>query len=120
MGHDTYYRLTVLEEDGVTEVYNPLLNEELVDENIPIARLIDGDTGPLHWYSSERQLEMLALSKKYPHYVFDLTGDGEESADIWNEFYWNGNFYDWILEYELPRVDMARLKDARSVWREPK
>jgi len=113
MGYDTYYRLTVLEEDGVTKVYNPLLNEERVDENIEIGRLIDGDMDACHWYNHQK--EMALLSKKYPHYIFDLVGDGEEQGDIWNEFYWNGHSYGWVLEYQLPHVDVAQLKQAPLV-----
>jgi len=111
MGYDTYYRLTVLEEDGVTKVFDLLLNDELLNEGfLAIDSLIDGNMDACHWYNYQK--EMALLSKKYPHYIFDLVGDGEEQGDIWNEFYWNGHSYRWVLEYQLPHVDVARLKQA--------
>jgi hypothetical protein len=117
LGYDTYHRLIVLEEDGVTEVHDLLLNDELVDgDSTTIGNLINGNVDACHWYNSQE--EMTVLSKKYPHYIFDLTGDGEDQGDIWNAFYWNGRSYRWNLEYQMPQVDVERLKQAPLVLEE--
>lgn len=114
MGYQTYYRLTVWQEDGVTEVTDEKLYEEEVYDGIPLRDLCSGNAEDCKWY--DHQGEMAALSKKYPRYIFDLTGDGEKQGDVWNEFYWYGHFYEWNLEYELPKVNVKKLK-CSPLWK---
>jgi hypothetical protein len=40
------------------------------------------------WYDAE--LDMLKISKKYPNYMFQLDGNGEETGDVWRTYYQNG------------------------------
>lgn len=42
----------------------------------------------IKWY--EHESDMRSYSKKYPDVLFTLNGEGEESGDIWIEYYKNG------------------------------
>ena len=44
----------------------------------------------LKWYDHESH--MIEISKKYPDIVFVLHGEGEEHDDMWNEYYYAGEF----------------------------
>lgn len=50
--------------------------------------LIHGDCDSLKWY--DYNLDMCELSKRYPNLLLWLTGEGEESGDIWKSWYRNG------------------------------
>jgi hypothetical protein len=40
------------------------------------------------WY--EHADDMIKISKKYPDVLFILSGEGEESGDIWKEYFYKG------------------------------
>lgn len=40
------------------------------------------------WYEHEK--DMRDISRKFPETVFTLKGEGEQSGDIWREYYKNG------------------------------
>lgn len=40
------------------------------------------------WYAHEK--DMLALSEAFPDLVFELHGEGENTGDLWNEYFCNG------------------------------
>lgn len=47
---------------------------------------------------------MVAISKQFPDYTFQLHGDGEEAEDFWFSYYKNGE-YEYcsaVLRYEEP------------------
>jgi len=86
MGYNTTYRLeykflahqdrfeeTMLEEMEETEYVGELINNGLID---------------CKWY--EHDDDMLRLSERYPMVVFTLSGEGEESGDIWKKYYCAG------------------------------
>lgn len=43
---------------------------------------------PTKWY--DWQKDMVEISGKYPHLLFELDGEGEESGDIWKAWARNG------------------------------
>lgn len=84
MGYNTSHELEVVQGD---------LNliEELRNESEG-ARYAIGYNGNARqdckWYSHEEDLR--AFSKKHPEAILRLNGEGEESGDIWTEYYKNG------------------------------
>ena len=42
------------------------------------------------WY--DRINDMIEVSHRFPEYTFVLDGEGEDSDDIWREFYHNGEW----------------------------
>lgn len=76
MGYYTRYELVVDDcEKHKKEI------ELLVSDNY-----LFGD--PSTWYEHEK--DMREHSLKYPNLLFRLNGQGEESGDIWIEYYKNG------------------------------
>jgi hypothetical protein len=111
MFYATFYELSVLDaqEQNYVIPTADLFDEELYDWPVSIENLFYYGVWNSHWFNSERQHDMLVLSSKYPQYIFELQGKGEESEDIWIEFYWNGVFYRWQLKVTYPTVNMERL-----------
>lgn len=113
MGYYTNFSLKVVEiirgvEIEVDELQFPEFNEEIMyDGELSIQELIDGNVDFMKWYDHEE--DMIKISKKFPNLVFILDGDGEESGDIWREFYMNGNTYSWRLFIERPNFDPEQL-----------
>ena len=54
----------------------------------------------MKWY--DHQDEMILLSTEYPNTLFVLSGEGEEPADIWKEYYLGGRFFDAPAEMVFP------------------
>jgi hypothetical protein len=60
------------------------------------------------WYEHEEDL--LKISKDYPEVVFIIDGKGEDSGDIWREFYLNGKLvHRWTPAIEPP--EWGQVKD---------
>ena len=62
-----------------------------VDENVekseyPLYELISSDMNK--WY--DHYDEMIILSKEFPSLYFELEGQGEDSDDLWREYFHNG------------------------------
>jgi hypothetical protein len=49
---------------------------------------LERETDPQKWYTYED--DMRKLSKKFPKVLFILSGSGEDSEDLWREYYLNG------------------------------
>ena len=98
MGYYTKYELDI---DGEVEnwVTGRTLDGQLVTVNTGVS--IDTvkreivalcGTYPFYdackWYNHSEH--MIQVSKKYPDAVFILSGEGEESGDLWKKYYKNG------------------------------
>ena len=57
------------------------------------------------WY--EHEAEMRAHSKLYPNLLFKLSGEGEESGDIWVEYYKNG-----LMQREKAKFTVGEYNEA--------
>ena len=84
MGYITVYELRVIEG-------NESLIAEFREECEEAKWCLDdegncNDSGK--WYESDSDME--AFSKKHPEALFELSGDGEESTDIWKQYWRNG------------------------------
>jgi len=85
MGYYTQYSIEVIEGDprGIIE--------ELIADYEDAAHALDEDGGcreECKWYDSDAN--MREFSKKHPEHLFRLEGIGEESGDIWHQYWKNG------------------------------
>ncbi len=84
MGYYTQHELEVIDGDIS-------LIREFINENEEAAYAIDGNgctEESCKWYDHEEDLRK--FSKKHPKELFKLSGEGEESGDIWAEYYKDG------------------------------
>lgn len=64
---------------------------QLREENDHAKYALDNNGEPrddCKWYEHEKDLRI--FSKKHPDVLFILEGEGEETGDIWKEYYKNG------------------------------
>jgi len=59
------------------------------------------------WYEFDE--DMLRISKKFPHAVFTLDGDGEETGDVWRKYYCNGKVQDAKAKMVYEPFDFNKL-----------
>lgn len=64
------------------------------------------------WYDCED--DMYELSKRWPDVLFDLTGNGEESTDIWEYYFLNGEVQKDGIVIERNEFNRAKLKPYRK------
>jgi len=93
MGYYTHYELET--SDGVAG--------EHMDAIATLAMYANLFEEAVKWYDHEDQ--MIEYSKKHPTVVFYLTGDGEESLDIWAKWFKNGEVQRWRLVLTMPGID---------------
>jgi hypothetical protein len=60
--------------------------------------------GNAKWY--EHDDDMCKLSSKFPEVLFTLTGEGEETGDVWRKWYQNGTL---VEEWRAPSYDIPVL-----------
>lgn len=86
MGYNTTYRLKY-EFLAHQDRFEKTMLEEMEQFDCIRDIIIDG-TIDCKWYGHND--DMLRLSERYPMVVFTLSGDGEESGDIWKKYYCAG------------------------------
>lgn len=69
----------------------------------------NGDTiDQVKWY--DHGSDLIEHSKKYPNLVFQLYGEGEESGDIWCDYYHNGKCtHHAAMKWIPPEFDLKQL-----------
>lgn len=82
MGYSTFYTLQLADASPQDHV---AIGREAADGDV-LADIIDQPD--CRWYEHEADLQR--ISAKYPHVVFRLAGDGEESGDVWVKWFLNG------------------------------
>ncbi|AYK07744.1 hypothetical protein [Brevibacillus laterosporus] len=101
MGYRTRFSLEITPE--CREVYDHLARDEYVD-------YVLGSGEPATWYVHEA--DMVQMSLKFPDILFELTGDGEDTDDLWRKYFKNGKIqrcpaiitYDAFDESKLSEV----------------
>lgn len=106
MGYSTTYTLKVYA--GEPTIRDILEVEGESFEGLDYAVDMDGDSvEPAKWYSHEK--DMIQLSLKYPEVVFLLCGEGEESGDLWNQYFKNGKKQDCFATIVYDDFDESKL-----------
>lgn len=99
MGYYTRHKLEILEgNDNVTDYEKEI--SELADYN----NCFDDE---IKWY--DHQENMVEYSKRHPQVVFKLSGEGEESGDIWTEYYQDGKMQREEAEIKIAGFDKSKL-----------
>ena len=78
MGYYTRYELEHNDRSGIDHAKE-------VTERSDYTYLFDDQ---IKWYDHEK--DMRKYSKEYPNVLFELSGEGEETGDLWIEYYKNG------------------------------
>ena len=60
------------------------------------------------WYDHDSDLK--EFSKKYPTWLFTLSGEGEEAGDMWRKYYLNGRCQEAKAQINYSPFDMDKLK----------
>jgi hypothetical protein len=63
--------------------------------------------GECKWY--EHEDDMRRFSKLYPHILFELSGEGEESGDLWKKYFLNGKMQYCKVKMEFEPFDESKL-----------
>lgn len=137
MGYNTTFTLTVWDAEnplyqgrdaefkelcemgGEYERLDPKLRRHLKDDYLQelleakrrwleIAKFEDNlfNDEPNKWY--DHDLEMKAVSKVYPEFIFQLYGEGEENGDIWVKWYYKGQMQGGKAVIVRPVLDMTK------------
>ena len=98
MGYHTSYTLTAelliggkvaqLVDDEPIKAVIAQLRAEFEEAKYALDELGGCSGEETKWY--EHTADMKAFSVKHPYILFQLHGDGEESGDIWSEYYLDG------------------------------
>lgn len=112
MGYYTRYELKVEYKDKTKKLENPenfiaLLRRECKCAEYALDE--DGDTAEFcKWYESSKDIKK--FSKKYSNLLFTLSGDGEQSGDIWKEYIVNGKSQECKAKITFDDFDESKLK----------
>ena len=60
------------------------------------------------WYSHDE--DMRKLSERFPRVLFTLSGEGEESSDIWKKYYLNGKCQVAKAQITIDKFDPEKLE----------
>lgn len=102
--------VTGVDENGIkTRVNIGVDHDEITRELLTLAgydSLFDDDTHK--WY--EHDNNMREISRKYPDILFVLSGEGEESGDLWRCYYKAGKAQRSIASIIYEEFDHSKLK----------
>lgn len=102
MGYYTDFELTFsgdIEYDELLDALNKVTEYKWHDDlTLPSVK----------WYN--HKVDMQIISTMFPDVVFTLHGDGEESSDIWQEYFKNGKSQYAHSEVTFEKFDEYKLK----------
>lgn len=97
-----------IENPPITSAEEIIAKLRETNENASYSLGEDGETqDESKWY--DHQPEMQAFSKQFPNWLFTLTGEGEESGNLWKKYFLNGKVQvaNAIISYD--KFDMNKL-----------
>ena len=99
MGYYTRFELEVIEgNDDLVQTFR--------DENEYAEYAINGNK--CKWDDHEKDIK--EFSQKHPDAIFQLTGEGEESGDLWIEYYKNGKVQKCPAHITYDEYDPLKMK----------
>lgn len=118
MGYCTHYKLELSGDRARSLLAATEAAEEMIESRDCVEFLgtespvCDGIYWAGKWFDEEEK-ELVALSKKYPDVLIQVTGDGEDSDDFWREYIQNGKtgWTPGVISYEpFGQVEMKDYK----------
>jgi hypothetical protein len=73
----------------------------------PLIHLLTGECDTMKWYGHSE--DMRKLSCEFPTALFTLSGEGEESGDIWRKYYKGGKCQIAQAEIKMADFDPEKL-----------
>lgn len=110
MGYRTYYNLNINNPE-VSDEQALLMIADLRTEDSDAWYALDADGHSslnATWYNCDEDLK--ALSLKYPGIIFELSGTGDESGDLWSTYYKDGKMQHCPVELTYPPYDETKLQ----------
>lgn len=101
MGYYTQYVFTL--EEGPEEQYRSMTRE--IDGILSCDDLSLYESVYAKWYDYEEDMER--LSRAYPEITVRVNGDGEDSDDLWQDFWYNGKRFSERVRF----ADYKEIKD---------
>lgn len=101
MSYYTLYSFSHI--NGPKEQYNKMLKD--VADTLEDKNVTETESIYAKWYNYDEDIRK--LSKKYPDITFCVSGDGEDSEDLWQEFWHAGEVFQEGVEF-------SSFKDIKS------
>jgi hypothetical protein len=113
MGYLTRFELTTSDRDGAKsrETCETCGHKSSVSHVENIIKINDGYSpfgDDTKWYNHHDQ--MIEYSKRFPDVVFTLSGEGEESDDIWKKYYKDGKSQTEYAEIQVAGFNVDKLE----------
>lgn len=102
MGYYTTHKLEIIKGDNNYTDYK----QEIGEISGYGSSLFSGEEHK--WYESNEH--MIDYSKNHPNTVFKLSGEGEESGDIWSRYYKNGKVQSCKAKIVVDDYDESKLE----------
>lgn len=93
MGYYTLFSFSHI--NGPKEQYDKMLKD--VAETLGDKDVTETESTYAKWYDYDKDIR--ELSKKYPDITFCVSGDGEDSEDLWQEFWHAGEVFQEGVEF---------------------
>ena len=109
MGYRTSYELSIVKSASPMDQEGVIHQLREGSQGASYGLRDDGSAqGGLRWYEHEDDLR--GFSRKYPELIFRLSGEGEDSGDIWDKYFQNGKMQECKAEIVKPSFDPTKLK----------
>ena len=116
MGYYTWHNLEVSRIPGYTNGPTPEdAIKQLREDSEGAKYALDEDGNgqdSCKWYEHEQDLRN--ISRKFPHLLFKLSGEGEENGDLWEIYAVNGVLQECRAEIVYPPMDSALLDSGHA------
>lgn len=114
MGYATRHKLTILDAAG-----NVLASDETPQTNEIWEREVDGSdftllemAGPRasSWQWRTMDEDMAAIARRFPLFVFQIDGKGEDAGDVWRKWWHGEKVAEWHIDPTPPKFNPDDLK----------
>lgn len=101
MGYYTQFELKVCDYQKLSQQERDSICDVIEEFGLDLDGCVeDGWYGDNKWYDHDD--DMIAMSKRFPKVVFQLYGNGEDSDDVWMNYYYCGK-----VQYDALRVSVT-------------